>query len=91
MNIDEAAIKAALDDQETKRQAALDKHVGGDTHWVLDSPFRKAASSSKPSLNVVYVGYGDIDSSNESGDNEEAPSRGRTSIGKSKATKKQAC
>ncbi|KAJ3468989.1 hypothetical protein FSOLCH5_002840 [Fusarium solani] len=91
MNIDEAAIKAALDDQEAKRQAALDKHVGGDTHWVLDSPFTKAASTSKPSLNVVYVGYGDIDSSNESGDNEEAPSRGRTSIGKSKGSKKQAC
>ncbi|KAF4470173.1 Zinc finger domain-containing CCHC-type [Fusarium albosuccineum] len=93
VNIDEAAIKAALSDQEAKRQAALDKHVGGDTHWVLNNAWSgsKAASNSKQPLNVVYVGYGDIDSSNDSGDNEDAPARGRTSTGNYKSSKNQAC
>ncbi|SCN77233.1 uncharacterized protein FFB20_10798 [Fusarium fujikuroi] len=81
LNIDQAAIKAALDAQETKRQEALEKHVGADTHWVLDNPFAglKAASQTKAPLNVVYVGYGDMDSSNDSGDNEDVPRNGRTS------------
>ncbi|KAF4955013.1 hypothetical protein FGADI_4852 [Fusarium gaditjirri] len=75
LNIDQAAIKAALDAQETKRQEALEKHAGADTHWVLDNPLAglKAASHTKAPLNVVYVGYGDMDSSNDSGDNEDVP------------------
>lgn len=81
LNIDQAAIQAALDAQETTRQTALEQHVGADTRWVLDSNITssKATSQSKTPLNVVYVGYGDIDSSNDSGDNEDAPSNGRTS------------
>ncbi|KAF4974647.1 hypothetical protein FZEAL_8482 [Fusarium zealandicum] len=92
LNIDEASIKAALNDQETKRQSALEQHVGAETHWVLNNAFTgpKAASGSKPPLNVVYVGYGDIDSSNESGDNEDAPAKGRTSTGNFKSSKNQA-
>lgn len=81
LNIDQAAIKAALEDQESKRLAALDKHVGGDTRWVLKNSWAgpKAAGTAKAPLNIVYVGYGDIDSSNESGDNEDAPAQGRMS------------
>ncbi|KAI6772050.1 hypothetical protein HG530_003008 [Fusarium avenaceum] len=79
LNIDQAAIQAALDAQETTRQTALEQHVGADTRWVLDSNITssKATSQSKTPLNVVYVGYGDIDSSNDSGDNEDAPSNGQ--------------
>jgi hypothetical protein len=81
LNIDEASIKAALEDQEAKRQAALRKHTAGDTHWVLNST--PVGSSVKPlanpPLNIVYVGYGDVDSENESGDNCDAPAQGRTS------------
>ncbi|KAF5018859.1 hypothetical protein F66182_9151 [Fusarium sp. NRRL 66182] len=93
LNIDQAVIKAALDDQETKRQAALEQHVGADTRWVLNDSFAgsKATGSSKPPLNVVYVGYGDIDSSNDSGDNEETPNKGRTSTNSFKKSKPQAC
>ncbi|KLO90045.1 Uncharacterized protein LW94_1885 [Fusarium fujikuroi] len=93
LNIDQAAIKAALDAQETKRQEALEKHVGADTHWVLDNPFAglKAASQTKAPLNVVYVGYGDMDSSNDSGDNEDVPRNGRTSTNSFKKAANQAC
>ncbi|KAK7398093.1 hypothetical protein QQX98_012528 [Neonectria punicea] len=75
LNIDQATIKAALDDQEAKRQAALEQHVSADTHWVLKNSWTgsKASDTAKAPLNVVYVGYGDIDSSNESGDNEDNP------------------
>lgn len=77
--IDQAAIKAALDDQEAKRQAALAQHSGVDTHWVLSNSWTSQEKPQKAPMNIVYVGYGDIDSSNESGDNEDAPAKGRTS------------
>ncbi|KAF4452269.1 transcription factor [Fusarium austroafricanum] len=93
VNIDQAAIKAAMDAQETKRQAALEQHIGADTRWVLDSPFAglKATSQNKTPLNVVYVGYGDIDSSYDSGDNEDVPTTGRTSTNSFKKAENQAC
>ncbi|KAK4074786.1 transcriptional regulator family: Zinc finger, CCHC-type [Trichoderma aggressivum f. europaeum] len=83
--IDQASIKAALEDQEAKRQAALAQHTATGAHWVLNTKLDKlnAGRPSEPSLNVVYVGYGDIDSSNESG-GEDAPQSGRTSTRKPK-------
>ncbi|CEI38964.1 hypothetical protein FVEN_g10052 [Fusarium venenatum] len=92
LNIDQAAIQAALDAQETKRQEALEKHVGADTRWVLNNSFAgsKATSQAKTPMNVVYVGYGDIDSSNDSGDNEDALTAGRTSTNSSKKANNQA-
>ncbi|KAH7162662.1 hypothetical protein B0J13DRAFT_16198 [Dactylonectria estremocensis] len=88
LNIDQATIKAALDEQEAKRLAALEKHVGADTHWVLNNTWAgsKATTTSTP-LKVVYVGYGDIDSSNESGDNEDVSANGRTSTHNFKKSK----
>ncbi|EQL01901.1 Zinc finger domain-containing protein, CCHC-type [Ophiocordyceps sinensis CO18] len=79
--IDQALIQAALDNQEATRQAALEKHAAADTHWTLDNTWHEAATADATStpLNVVYVGYGDIDSDNESGDVEDAPAKGRTS------------
>ncbi|KPM40657.1 hypothetical protein AK830_g5922 [Neonectria ditissima] len=93
LSIDQATIKAALDDQEAKRQAALEQHVSADTHWVLKNSWTgsKAPGTIKAPLNVVYVGYGDIDSSNESGDNEDVPAIGRTSTRNFKSSKKEAC
>lgn len=88
--IDQAAIKAALDDQEAKRQAALAQHTGADTHWVLSNAWTSQAKPEKAPLNIVYVGYGDIDSSNESGDNEDAPAKGRTSTTDYKKSKPKA-
>ncbi|KAK4067637.1 transcriptional regulator family: Zinc finger, CCHC-type [Trichoderma harzianum] len=83
--IDQASIKAALEDQEAKRQAALAQHTATGAHWVLNTKLDKlnAGKPSEPSLNVVYVGYGDIDSSDESG-GEDASQIGRTSTRKPK-------
>ncbi|KAK0766698.1 hypothetical protein N5P37_000425 [Trichoderma harzianum] len=83
--IDQASIKAALEDQEAKRQAALAQHTATGAHWVLNTKLDKlnAGRPSEPALNVIYVGYGDIDSSDESG-GEDAPQIGRTSTRKPK-------
>ncbi|OAQ84489.1 Zinc finger domain-containing protein, CCHC-type [Purpureocillium lilacinum] len=92
-NIDQALIQAALDQEEATRQAALEKHSTADTHWVLDNKWGKAKPTRPASnpLNVVYVGYGDFDSADESGDNEDAAVKGRTSTKPPpKATKKGA-
>ncbi|KAG5935394.1 hypothetical protein E4U53_000441 [Claviceps sorghi] len=76
-NIDQALIQAALDDQEATRQAALEKHSAADTHWVLKMKIDEAQTQkqSRP-LNIVYVGYGEIDSDDN---NEDNPAKGRTS------------
>lgn len=90
--IDQASIKAALEDQEAKRQAALAQHTASGAHWVLNTKLDKLNTSapSKPSLNVVYVGYGDIDSDDESG-GEDAAQSGRTSTRKPKEVEDQVC
>ncbi|OTA01801.1 hypothetical protein A9Z42_0021270 [Trichoderma parareesei] len=90
--IDQASIKAAIEEQEAKRQAALALHSATGAHWVLNTKLDKlnASKPSEPSLNVVYVGYGDIDSDNESG-GEDAPLIGRTSTRKPKVVEDQAC
>jgi hypothetical protein len=78
-NIDQALIKAALDDQEATRQAALAKHSATDTHWVLKTNFGQPQSKKQSHpLNIVYVGYGDIDTSNDATENEDDAAQGRT-------------
>ncbi|RDA86700.1 hypothetical protein CP532_4184 [Ophiocordyceps camponoti-leonardi (nom. inval.)] len=90
--IDEALIKAALDNQEATRQAALEKQNSADTHWRLDKWSEvKGEGSATTQLNVVYVGYGDIDSSRESGETEDAPAKGRTSTRAKKKPDSKAC
>lgn len=88
--IDAAAVKAALQDQETKRTAALEQHKAADTHWVLKPTMASGstpkATTAKP-LNIVYVGYGEIDSADDSADGEDLPSQGRTSTRKAKPAK----
>ncbi|KAG6008578.1 hypothetical protein E4U21_004218 [Claviceps maximensis] len=76
-NIDQALIQAALNDQEATRQAALERHSAGDTHWVLKMKVDEAKTQKQSHpLNVVYVGYGEIDSDD---DEEDGPATGRTS------------
>lgn len=88
---DQASVDAALQSQEAKRRAALQQHSSGDTHWVLDTKLEntKASKPAKAPLNIVYVGYGDIDSSNEDGDGEDASTKGRTSTRKAKPSGNQ--
>lgn len=83
--IDEAAIRIALEDEESKRKTALQQRASGDTHWVLKPSAVTSTVTTKtqsPALNVVFVGYGEIDSADESADGEDVPSRGRMSTRK---------
>jgi hypothetical protein len=88
VDIDQASVQAALDEREAKRQAALERHAGGDTHWVLDTHWQKKAAATKAvqPMKVVYVGYGDADSSDEQQDD---PRQGRTSTKKVQGAESQ--
>ncbi|XWW97614.1 hypothetical protein V2A60_005599 [Cordyceps javanica] len=86
MDFDQASVDAAMQAQEAKRKAALQQHATGDTHWVLNTKFEKSATvkPSTVSRKIIYVGYGDIDSENDSGDGEDVAAKGRTSTHKPK-------
>jgi len=63
--IDSAAIQAALEEDERKRQAAIEKQAAelGDSHWVLNipaPPFKLGQTLQTP-LNVVQIGWAEID------------------------------
>jgi hypothetical protein len=86
LNIDQLSVKAALEEQEAKRQAALQQHSGSDTQWVLNASWQapeEAQAAKKPSA-VVYVGFGDVDSGSDSDQQEDKPARGRMSTIKKK-------
>ncbi|KAH7329237.1 hypothetical protein B0I35DRAFT_39950 [Stachybotrys elegans] len=79
LNIDQASIQAALDEQEATRQAALKKHSTEDTQWVLNTSLggsKKSKAAATP-FNIVYVGYGGVDSASNS-DDDEPTEIGRT-------------
>jgi hypothetical protein len=87
IEIEQASIRAAIDDRDAKRQAALEKHAfGADTHWVLDSHWdqNKIEPSKKQPLRIIHVGYGDGDISEE--DIEDDPQAGRTSTKRHRAS-----
>ncbi|KAI1212856.1 uncharacterized protein F4807DRAFT_411753 [Annulohypoxylon truncatum] len=64
--IDQAAVQAAIAEEERKRQEALVQHAAelGDARWVLDIGDKAAESHSEiqTPLNVVQVGFAQIDS-----------------------------
>jgi hypothetical protein len=69
---DQKAIQSALEEEEKKRQAAIEKRAAelGDSHWVLKGvPAPK--TSSRPLLNVVQVGFAQIDHASTSGGSED--------------------
>ncbi|KAK6842611.1 hypothetical protein PG995_001631 [Apiospora arundinis] len=64
--VNQQAVQAAIDEGEKKREEAIVKHAAelGDARWVLDvpdSPFNSLYQVKAP-LNVVQVGYAQIDS-----------------------------
>lgn len=67
--IDQAAVQAALAEEERKRQEALVQRAAelGDEHWVLERPDKGTSPSREiqTPLNVVYVGFAQIDCSND--------------------------
>ncbi|KAJ4158303.1 uncharacterized protein LMH87_008835 [Akanthomyces muscarius] len=87
MDFDQVSVDAAMQAQEATRKAALLQHATGDTHWVLNTKLENPAitKASKAPRKIVYVGYGDIDSENDSGDGEDVAAHGRTSTHKPKS------
>lgn len=64
--IDQAVVQAAIAEEERKRQEALLQHAAelGDARWVLDIPdeFTGSGHTIQTPLNVVRVGFAQIDS-----------------------------
>jgi hypothetical protein len=87
--MDQAAVQAAINEQQATRQAALDRHVTGDTHWVLNTSLskEKPTVAAKAPLKIKYIGYGDVDTGDESGDQEDEAQIGRTSTNNYKKSK----
>ncbi|KAI1281350.1 hypothetical protein F5Y07DRAFT_294217 [Xylaria sp. FL0933] len=74
--VNQAAIQAAIAEEEKKVESALLKRAEelGDSRWVLDVPKHTKGHTAQPLLNVVRVGFAQIDSS-DSVENETDTSR----------------
>ncbi|KAF9875600.1 zinc knuckle [Colletotrichum karsti] len=82
-SFDQSAVQAALKQQEAKRLQALEASRAevSDTHWVLDGSWGKEEDSGNVPPNIVYVGFADIDGTNEEGDEDSPKQVGRKMIG----------
>jgi hypothetical protein len=94
--VDRQAIQAAIDEGERRREEALVKHAAelGDARWVLNvQDMSRSCTTGQTPLQVVQVGYAQIDSPDTSEDLassiEGSPDRPqpirRYNMGKSKA------
>ncbi|KAI1353067.1 hypothetical protein F5Y01DRAFT_67338 [Xylaria sp. FL0043] len=74
--VNQAAIQAAIAEEEKKVESALLKRAEelGDSRWVLDVPNHAKGHTAQTLLNVVRVGFAQIDSS-DSVENETDTSR----------------
>lgn len=72
---DQKAIQAALEEEEKKRQAAIEKRAAelGDSHWVLPGASLAPKAGARPVLNVVQVGFAQIDYSGNTSGGDDAP------------------
>ncbi|RFU26687.1 hypothetical protein B7463_g9658, partial [Scytalidium lignicola] len=63
--VDQKAIQAAIAEEETKKQMALDKQAAelGDTRWVLSFADQKDSPTSHSNLRVVQTGFSNLDQS----------------------------
>ncbi|KAK4252115.1 hypothetical protein C7999DRAFT_37093 [Corynascus novoguineensis] len=71
---DQQAIRAAVEEEERKKQAAIEKRAAelGDSHWVLEGVASLPPRVSRPLLNVVEVGFAQIDYGNPSGNDDDS-------------------
>lgn len=85
-SFDQAAVQAALKQQDAKRLAALEASRAemADTHWVLDGKWGKSDNAESAPPNIVYVGYADIDGPDEDDNEETTQQVGRKKIGNAK-------
>ncbi|KAH6624652.1 hypothetical protein B0J18DRAFT_185226 [Chaetomium sp. MPI-SDFR-AT-0129] len=62
---DQQAIKAALEQEEKRNRAAIEKRAAelGDSHWVLEGATSAPPRIARPLLNVVPIGFAQIDGS----------------------------
>lgn len=93
--VDQKAAQAALDEEDRKRQAAIDRMAErlGDSHWVLDTAKLPAIHNQSTPLRVVQIGFSEIDKKQKSEEGQEEKEKEQTfqSYGpKRKTTKEQA-
>lgn len=70
----QANVQAAMQEVEAKRAAAVERRAAEmqEARWVIDAPaVGTGARGGKRPLNVVYVGYGDIDRPERGGEEED--------------------
>ena len=92
--VDAAAVQAALEEQEARRQNALAKHTNeyADTHWVLDAPIPTPnPGPDRASLKVEYVGYAAIDASSGSDEDDLQLPVGRKTTQNYRRPNEKAC
>lgn len=72
---DHQAIKAAVEEEEKRNQAAVERRAAelGDSHWVLEGAAATPAKGSRPLLNVVQVGFTQIDYAGAPGGDDNDP------------------
>jgi len=60
---DQQAIKSAVEEEEKRNRAAIEKRAAelGDSHWVLEGAASLPPRTARPLLNVVEVGFAQID------------------------------
>lgn len=92
--VDQKVAQAALDEEDRKRQAAIDRMAErlGDAHWVLDTAKLPSSHNQTTPLRVVQVGFSEIDKkqkSEESLDEEEEKVPSFQSYGPKKKTTKE--
>ncbi|KAK3368107.1 hypothetical protein B0H63DRAFT_487699 [Podospora didyma] len=70
---DTKAVQAALEEEDKKRKAAIEKRAAelGDSHWVLTGVGTVPKSGPRQLLNVVQVGFAQIDYPTTPGDSAE--------------------
>lgn len=87
IQVDRKAIQAAIDEDERKREDALVRRAEelGDARWVLNVPNQSSsgAAAQKP-LQVVQVGYAQIDSPDASDDDTQQQPIRRYNMSKKK-------
>ncbi|KAI1492446.1 hypothetical protein F5X96DRAFT_377550 [Biscogniauxia mediterranea] len=72
--VNQRAVQAAIAEEERKRQEALLQHAAelGDARWELDIPPKAQNPQHARPLNVVQVGFAQIDSPDAAGDDSDS-------------------
>lgn len=80
--VNQAAIQAAIAEEEKKVERALLKRAEelGDARWVLDISEQAKGRTAQPPLNVIQVGFAQIDSSDAAGNEPGSPDMPRDTV-----------